>query len=651
MTVEHIVVGAVLAGGILPLWIARSGRIGAALGTSAAAVLLAISLSLIFGSKRGGSAKATDFDRPIEVRSDGYVSSDTCRACHAHQYATWHDSYHRTMTQVADPDAVVGRFDGSLLKLPMSGGTALFRPRREGSRFMADLQLPSSEFGGSPDKLSAPLVVTTGSHHMQLYWLPSRDGRSLSLFPFTYLLEADRWVPRKSVFLQPPGDPLHFETGLWNRECIHCHATHGQPRFSESGAADTQVAEFGIACEACHGSAEKHVSLNQNPFRRYHRHLSDDQHDDSIVHPRRLSPLVQSDVCGQCHSLWSPDTDGPGSHFNDHGFAYRPGGQLDDTRRLYRWNRDDPELNSDFMQDYFWSDGMIRVSGREYNGLIESPCYTHGDEQRGIMSCLSCHTLHQPSGDPRPRAEWANDQLTLGMDTNLACLQCHEEFKAESQLVAHSHHSADSSGSLCYNCHMPHTVYGLVKAIRSHQVSSPTVQESLQTGRPNACNQCHLDRTLAWTGQHLADRYSISEPKLTEEQQTIAASVLWTLTGDAGQRALMAWSMGWDDARNASGTDWIAPYLVQLLDDPYDAVRFIAERSLRAMPGFEHLDYDFLDTQPGRTRARDQALETWRRTDRERRPTVLLDSDGRLDVDVYSRLLSQRNDRPVRLKE
>ena len=38
------------------------------------------------------------------------------------------------------------------------------------------------------------------------------------------------------------------------------------------------------------------------------------------------------------------------------------------------------------------------------------------------------------------------------------------------------------------------------ESIRSHQVSSPSVAESLPpVGRPNACNLCHLDRTLAWT--------------------------------------------------------------------------------------------------------------------------------------------------------
>ena len=50
-------------------------------------------------------------NRPIEVQGDGYVSSDTCRTCHQHNYDTWYDSYHRTMTQVATTESVFGKFD------------------------------------------------------------------------------------------------------------------------------------------------------------------------------------------------------------------------------------------------------------------------------------------------------------------------------------------------------------------------------------------------------------------------------------------------------------------------------------------------------------------------------------------------------------
>ena len=49
-------------------------------------------------------------ERPLEVLSDGYVASHTCRECHPSEHASWSASYHRSMTQVATPSAVIGDF-------------------------------------------------------------------------------------------------------------------------------------------------------------------------------------------------------------------------------------------------------------------------------------------------------------------------------------------------------------------------------------------------------------------------------------------------------------------------------------------------------------------------------------------------------------
>src|SRR5205814_9287342 len=125
------------------------------------------------------------------------------------------------------------------------------------------------------------------------------------------------------------------------------------------------------------------------------------------------------------------------------------------------------------------------------------------------------------------------------------------------KISAHTHHVADSSGSRCYNCHMPRTAFGLLHTMRSHQVSSPTVQESIAHGRPNACNLCHLDQTLAWTAQKLHEWYDQPTPALHGDDQTIAAAVQCIVKGDAGQRALIARGMGWPSAHDVAGRDWL----------------------------------------------------------------------------------------------
>jgi hypothetical protein len=215
--------------------------------------------------------------------------------------------------------------------------------------------------------------------------------------------------------------------------------------------------------------------------------------------------------------------------------------------------KDDPR----FVSDIFWSDGMVRATGREYNGLIDSPCYKNAPDDEHRMSCASCHAMHQTADDRRPVVEWADDQLAPQAIANGACLQCHDKFGGD-KLAAHTKHRADSSGSSCYNCHMPYTTYGLLKTIRSHQVSSPSARATLETGRPAACNLCHLDKTLDWTAARLSDWYGQPRPAdgaMGDDNRSVAASIVSLLTGDAGQRAIAAQAMGWAPAQQVSGNE------------------------------------------------------------------------------------------------
>jgi hypothetical protein len=260
--------------------------------------------------------------------------------------------------------------------------------------------------------------------------------------------------------------------------------------------------------------------------------------------------------------------------------------------------------------------------------------------------------MHKPDADSRSLAEWADDQLGAGMNGDEACLQCHQTYRANPS--AHTKHAPASEGSSCSNCHMPYTTYGLLKTIRSHTISNPSVAESVSAGRPNACNLCHLDKTLEWTAGALERWYDVSPVSLADDDRSVAASVSWLLRGDAGQRAIAAQAMAWPPAQRASGTDWMAPHLATLLDDPYDAVRYIASRSLRTLPGFGAFAYDFVAPQPVRYQAQLTTMALW---DRSRgrpgrvAPELLLDRDGRLVVDAVLRLLKTRDTRRMLLRE
>ncbi|MCI0539893.1 MAG: hypothetical protein L0Z50_32200 [Verrucomicrobiales bacterium] len=581
---------------------------------------------------------------PREGGPDGYVSSDNCRSCHPDQYASWHESYHRTMTQLARPEGVVGDFKG--VKLELLGKT--YHLDRRGDEFWVEMEDPEWRPRADARSEAAPRVqrrlgLLTGSHHMQAYWFAGERGNMQTLFPFVWLIADRRWVPFHNTFLRDPSIAPANQT--WNLNCINCHATAGQPRPNHrTKQFETRTGELGIACEACHGPAEEHVRHHRNPTERYLRYLSA-KPDPTIVNPAKLPARQSGQVCGQCHGIkWIPNRD---DHL-ENGFRYRPGQELSQTAPIVRptqleeqpWLTNPLKQNPTFLRDRYWSDGMVRVSGREYNGLVESACH-----QRGELSCISCHSMHQ--------SQSSDDQLAKLMESNHACLQCHTGLA--DKLTQHTHHAAKSSGSLCYNCHMPHTTYGLLKAIRSHQIDSPTASATVQTGRPNACNLCHLDQTLAWTSRHLNNWYQQSAPLLNEEQSSISAAVLSLSKGDAGQRALIAWSMGWAPAQAVSGNDWLAPYLAHLLDDPYSAVRYIAVRSLKSLGSdYGGLAYDFIAPEAERAAAKVKVLELWNRAQAQRaveNRVSLLISNGQLQQTRLDGLLKERNNRSMDLQE
>ena len=555
---------------------------------------------------------------PRQVSADGYVSSDACRECHPGQHASWHDSYHRTMTQVASPTSILAPFTGEQAEVEDVKATF----KRRGGDYV--IRVETAEDKG----VERPIVMTTGSHHMQLCWMATGWERQLEMAPFVYLKEDQRWVPRRASFLQPPDAEVASEAGRWNRGCIRCHTTHGVPGIAYMQM-ETRVAEFGIACEACHGPGENHV--------RFHRSGGQLSKDDDIVHPAQLSHRQSSQICGRCHVVSSMVDE---ADYLENGLSYRPGDDLSTVRNVG---------HSEFGEGHFWPDGVVRTSGREFNAVQESPCY-----QRGKLSCLSCHAMHKPDDDPRTAEQWADDQLLYSSTGNGACLQCHTEFEDAKDLAQHTHHAADSTGSMCYNCHMPHTAYGLLKASRSHQIDNPSVQVSIDTGRPNACNLCHLDKSLGWTADYLQRWYGISSPALSASQRHTSAALQWLLSGDAGQRALLAWHMGWQPAQKTSGTQWLAPHLAQLLEDPYDAVRYITQRSLRSLPGFDAFPYDFLSDAEDLAAARQEAVAIWSQLPKVPFPkseSLMLDEQGNLRHDEIKKLIDSRSDREVRLIE
>jgi hypothetical protein len=575
---------------------------------------------------------------------DGFVSSRACLECHPNEYRSWHASYHRTMTQVVDAETA----PEAIRDTSATVDGVVYDFDQDGDQFFVSFQ--DSNSGEEIERRQ--IVMMTGSHHMHVFWYATANKRTPGQLPIVYLKDERRWIPRRSAFLRPPEFPKGSEFGRWNQTCCKCHSTHPRQRFEpDTETWDTHVAEFGIACEACHGPGEEHV--------RRHARTSEPSiavtSEDPIVNPQTLSQQASADVCGRCHSIYMGSFAALSrEEYYRSGNPHRPGKLLAQCDFMHIVQASPPRRDSEAFRAWsqenvvtesFWSDGMPRISGREYNGLIESPCFVHGQ-----MTCLSCHTMHA-SGD-QPLEDWRDDQLKPAMRGDQACLQCHTEYAHN--VAEHTHHAPGSSGSRCLNCHMPMTTYGLLKTIRSHQISSPNVTTILDTLRPDACTLCHLDRTITWTTGHLHDWFGQPDATFPEDHEAAktSAAIMHYLRGDAGQRAVLAAAFNWDAAREASGTDWMEPLLLIGCNDPYDAVRIISARAMRSLPLRRSGNLDALAPALQRLanfNAAVQQIEMNLRLDP--RPEVLIKADGTFDFLRARILVGQRDDRPVYLRE
>ena len=123
------------------------------------------------------TAKLAAF-RPIEVPDHGYVGSDACLDCHPQNHATWFASYHRTMTQVAKPDVVLGDFND--VKLSQDGRD--YHLRKVDDVCWVEMLDPAAIPGtaAASQRVQRPIVMSTGSHHMQAYWFPFGVRRTLA---------------------------------------------------------------------------------------------------------------------------------------------------------------------------------------------------------------------------------------------------------------------------------------------------------------------------------------------------------------------------------------------------------------------------------------------------------------------------------------
>lgn len=268
-------------------------------------------------------------------------------------------------------------------------------------------------------------------------------------------------------------DSRHW-TGIdqnWNYMCADCHSTNLHKNYdARTRTFSTSYSEIDVSCEACHGPGSNHVlwAKKEGDWKNLDTTegltIALDERkgvawriDPATGNARRSSPRPSEreiQVCARCHSR-------RGEIHED----YVHGQPVGDDYRVALLD-----------QDLYYPDGQIKEEDYEYGSFIQSRMFHAG------VTCSDCHEPHS---------------LKIRATGNNICMQCHSAQKYDSP--KHHFHKIGSAGAQCVECHMPTRTYMVVDPRRDHSIRIPRPDLSVKLGTPNACNNCHTDKSAQWS--------------------------------------------------------------------------------------------------------------------------------------------------------
>jgi tetratricopeptide (TPR) repeat protein len=426
---------------------------------------------------------------PVAAPPPSFVGANTCGDCHHDELNRWKGSHHQLAMQPATDATVLGNFNNAKIR---NGGVTSTFFRRE-KKFMVRTDGPDGALHDYEIKF------TFGVYPLQQYLIAMPGGR-LQAFGVAWDSRprsdaGQRWFflyPNRNI---PATDPLHW-TGIdqtWNYMCADCHSTNVRKNYDPAARTyATHYAEIDVACEACHGPGSNHVAWakKQGDWRKFDANKGltitlDDRKgaawtiDPVSGNPRRSTPRVshhEIQVCARCHAR-------RGQIHED----YVHGQPVGDDYRVAL-------LDSDL----YFPDGQIKGEVYEYGSFIQSRMYHNG------VTCSDCHEPHS---------------LKLRAAGNKVCLRCHSADKFDAP--HHHFHKLGTAGAQCVACHMPARTYMVVHARHDHSLRVPRPDLTIRLHTPNACNQCHADRTAQWASDCLIRWYGHAPPGLQRYGETI----------------------------------------------------------------------------------------------------------------------------------
>jgi len=440
-----------------------------------------------------------------------YVGSKTCGECHTNIYPEWQRSPHANMVRDPSPVSVVGNFDGGNWMLPPEArrpfGDDLPAARmfsRDGKYYMA-LRHPVNN-----DYVPFEIEHVIGYQYRQVYVTREANG-VLRRLPLQWSTRLQAYFPYWNVqegstpTLEDLWAQMTSQNSAWNLYCARCHTTHLQVLDKDTyhTRADTQWVDDGIACEACHGPGSLHVEyFESNYVNRLSAWLNSKFRGEDVAYianAKKLEKGPAMSVCARCHG--SDILMGTTDIYR----IYEPGrsreGRTNDLSEYFQQTPIEPGRTFPPTVEV-WEDGEPKGIGMLFRSMIESSCF-----QQAEIRCFDCHNPHDNKLPAKPGI------LAPSSVSDDYCINCHQQFRQDA--TEHSRHAAGTEGSFCYDCHMPKVLTkfatGVLETTRTHKMSSiPSPASTLRfgmDGAPNACTQCHSDKSVQWSDDYVREWY------------------------------------------------------------------------------------------------------------------------------------------------
>jgi len=442
-------------------------------------LIIAGGLAFQYLSDRAGNMPAAGL-ASNSAASASFVGSEACAACHRAEAEAWRGSQHKHAMDHATDKTVLGNFADA--SFDYYGVRSRFF--RKDGKFLV-------ETDGANGKLATfEVKYTFGIDPLQQYLVAFPDGRVQAL-PLAWDTRPAEKGGQRWFHLYPKeeirhDDVLHW-TKLnqnWNFMCAECHSTGIRKNYDAAGDRfATTWTEISVGCEACHGQGSAHVSWAQDqkswwPF----GHRTDPgkglavqfddrkdvtwQIDPTTGNPHRSAPPAvlrkEVETCGLCHAR-------RGELAED----WVPGEWLSNTHMV-----------SSLARGLYTADGQMLDEVYNYGAFKQSRMFAAG------VTCSDCHDPHSA-------------QLRASGDG--VCLRCHAADKYAA--ATHNRHASVNPPLACASCHMPVRTYMIVDPRHDHSFRIPRPDLSIRLGTPNACNDCHTDKSAAWAASAIDGWY------------------------------------------------------------------------------------------------------------------------------------------------